>query len=199
MAVNYDFYKTQGALAKENSYHVRVVESGIADTPELSRAIQRGTTLTEADLKGAFSALASEMAECLKSGQRVHIEGIGYFSLSIEGEVVTDKKGSLRLKNPSVRSVLFKPESGLLAKLHDTELTAKYHRGRRSAALPEGEALAAARRLTREKGFFTAKDFHIATGQTRSTAYRLLAGLLREGLLSNIGTPHRALYAAEEA
>ncbi len=195
MAVNYDFYKTGGALAKgKEKWHVRVVENDTTRSEEMTAAIEEATSLTVADMKAALEAMKQFVARQLKSGRRVRIEGLGYLSLAMDGEVVRDKENRLRLKNPHVRTVKFQPEAELMHLLHNTDFTSQYHRGRTSANLDEEALHEAARLLTERKGFFTFKEFCAETALTRSTARRRLNKLQDEGHVGNIGRPNVGLY-----
>ncbi len=198
MAINYDFYKTTGVLAADDKWYVRAVDNGTAETEELMQYIQEGTTLTTSDLKGALDALAVQIRRQLADGRNVHIEGLGHFSLSIGGEVTTDSKGRLRLKQPAVRTVNFRPDAGLLRHLSNASFTSSAHRGRHSEAVSEAELPAAIDRLCATTGHFTAAQFRKALRLTSSTAGRLLRRLCSEGRLVNIGSRSFGLYCRAE-
>ena len=195
MAVYYDYYKTTGVLEDTASYHVRIVESSTTRSQDLCEKIQQSTTLTTADLKGALAALSGALVTELKQGSHVHIEGLGYFSLSLKGEIVTDAQGQPQFKKPGVRTVLFHPEEGLLNRFYDTVFTAARHSGHHSIEQTEGELLAVADELLADRPFFTARQFVTRSGLTRATAYRRLQALLQSGQLRNLGTPHHILFA----
>lgn len=109
MAIHYDFYPNSG-IADEGQWHVRALESETVEAPTLFERIEQRSTLTQADMKGALSALVAGIAEALKDGNRVHLEGLGHFSVSIKGKVVTTEDGALRLDKAGVRSILFRPD-----------------------------------------------------------------------------------------
>ena len=194
MAIEYDFYKTHGALADKNSYHVRTVDRDTVDTETLIARIQQGTTLTIHDLKGAISALSQEIMNHLKEGRKVHLEGLGYFSLAIDGEVVTDKNEQLRLKNPRVRTIKFLPEEQMMKQMGQLSFTCQGHWGRHSPQLDEDSAIKVVQRLAKEKPVFTAQDFQAAAQVTHTTSYRLLKKLVATQVIKNVGTPSRQLF-----
>ncbi len=194
MAINYDFYKSSGIFATEEQWHARIVENGTTETAEVMEHIERCTALTVSDLKGAIDALAGEIADNLAEGRSVHIDGIGHFSLSIDGDVVRTEEGELRLKHAAVRTVNFRPEAALMRRLSGATFTVKRHRGRRSAEVDEATLPTTLAALCEEKGYFTTRAFRQTLGLTRTTAYRWLNHLCDEGVIENIGSPRFALY-----
>ena len=194
MSIEYDFYKTNGALAKKQPYHVRVVEHSTVHSEELAQNIQAGTTLTVADIKGALSALTSEVASQLCMGHRVHLKGLGYFSLSIDGEVTTDKNSQLKLKNPRVRTIRFLPEEHLLQQFNDLSFTCQHHKGSASKTYDEQGLHNIVDSLLSQHSFFTSNDFFKTAHVTRSTGYRLLRQLKDEHYIENIGTPGQHIF-----
>ena len=194
MSIEYDFYKTNGALAKKKPHHVRVVEHDTIHSEELAENIQAGTTLSVADIKGALSALTSEVASQLSMGRRVHLEGLGYFSLSIGGEVTTDKNNQLKLKNPKVRTVRFLPEDHLLQQFHDMSFTCQHHKGSASKTYNEQGLHDIVDSLLSQHSFFTSNDFFKTAHVTRSSGYRLLRQLEDEHYIENVGTPGQHIF-----
>ena len=198
MSIEYDFYKTNGALAEKQPYHVRVIEHSTIQSDELAQRIQSRTTLTVPDIKGALSALTEEIATQLSSGHRIHIEGLGYFSLSIEGEITKDKEDQLRLRHPAVRTIRFLPEDQMMDKLKDTSFTCQHHKGSASKEYDKTSIKVVVDHLLTEKSFFTPNDFFRAAHLTRSTGYRILNELLNCHYLNNVGTPgHHLLVKAQ--
>ena len=195
MSIEFDFYKTNGALAKKQPYHVRVVEHSTVQTDELAQHIQEGTTLSIPDIKGTLSALSSEMVSQLNMGRRVHIDGLGYFSLAIDGEVTTDKNNQLRLKNPVVRSIRFQPEEQLMKKFQNASFSCQHHKGNASSEHDEQSIKKIVDELLTQRGFFRPLDFMKAANLTHSTGYRILKSLLKEQYIENIGTPGQLLLA----
>ncbi len=194
MAINDDFYKTTGVFGTEEKWYPRVVNSGTVETNEMMQRIEKSTTLTMADLKGALSAFVSQIVQHLEDGERVHIEGLGHFSLSIDGDVAQTESGKLRLKNAAVRSVNFRPEPELLRRLGRATFTSKGHRGHHSSAVDESQFPSVLATLCEERGFFTAKAFQRALGLTHATANRHLRRLCADGVIENIGSSRLALY-----
>jgi len=196
MAINYDFYKLSGHFADEQAerLYVRTVENGTVGTAEIVQYIQSGSSLTEGDVLAALSALSSRIAAALRDGKGIYLEGIGHFSARIGGEVRRNADGRLWLKDAAVRTVGFRPDKRLMARLRDAEITSKGHRGDHSPQLADEELRAVADKLLAAQGYFTATEFRQAAGLTRTTAYRWLRQAEKDGLLTNSGTPHAKIF-----
>ena len=63
----------------------------------MGERIETATAMTVADLVGALIALKHELAEQLKLGNRVHLPGLGYFSLAVRGELYEDEEDEAAL------------------------------------------------------------------------------------------------------
>ena len=92
MAVRYKLLKTTGGLPKNADFKVVPMEYGTVGLKQMQGHIERATSLTLADLVGVLEALKTEMLDQLALGNRVYLDGIGYFSLSVGGEVYEDPR-----------------------------------------------------------------------------------------------------------
>ncbi len=194
MAIEYDFYKSAGIIEEEEHWHVRLVNNGTATTDDLIGSISHATTLAPADLKAAICALTSGIAANLSEGRNVHIEGLGYFSPAISGEVKKDKNGRLALRHAKIRTVNFRPEKDFTRMFHGVSFSSSRHRGNASAAVDEEKLPEVLSGLCGEKGYFTAAEFRRALHLTYATANRWLRKLREEGVIKNTGSRNLALY-----
>lgn len=195
MSINYDFYKRTGHLAEAGETHfVRPISRGVIETDEVAAGIERASSLTEADVKATLLAVADRLVRALHDGYTFHLEGVGYFSPRIDGEIARNAEGALRLRNAAVSGINFRPEKRLLAKMSGARFTSAEHAGRHSHPLTPDGLLDVARRLTADGNFFTPTQFSAAAGLTRTQAYTRLQRAEQDGLLRNIGTPYRKLY-----
>lgn len=193
MAIYYDLYPNSGILA-DTSYHPRPVKGTTVCSDELSEHIARRTTLTPADMKAAMSALAESIVEALSAGHRVHVEGLGFFSVSLGGDVQEIRTGQPQLNNACVRNVLFRPEKAFLNRFRNVRITrcCSSHFSPKAS----GQDLAAVvRRLATSGRPFTAKQFGRACGMTPTTSYRTLRRLTKSGILRRSSIGNVALYA----
>jgi len=199
MAIHYDFYEQTGHFADgEERLMVRTVTPDTMGTEELVRHIEEACTLTGSDVKAALAALAGQLTAALREGRSFYLEGFGYFSPRVGGEIRRNADGRLWLKDAAVRTVTFRPEKRLLKRLSGVEITSREHRGRHSLSLSAEQLREVALRLTTEQGFFTPAQFAAASGMARSSCYGLLRRAEAEGLIENIGSPRSKIYRAAE-
>lgn len=195
MSVLYKLVKTYGAVPNNAKYRVVPVEYETVGLKHISRHIQRATSLTPADIVGALTALKEEVAEELKMGNNVHLPGIGYFSLALEGELYEDPRSHhYRLRNAGVRRVKFRPDAEFMEALRGIEFeNVTYTYG--TPTVPTDEVLyAGVERLCADKPVFTVGDLRSHLHLSRSYAYRLASRLEAEGLIRNVGTARRKLF-----
>jgi predicted histone-like DNA-binding protein len=196
MAVTYKLIKNYSPVMKKAAYKVVVVENQTTGLKRISRHIQQATSLTPADIIGTLTALKEEMAEELKMGNNVHLPGIGYFSLAIEGQLYEDPRSHhYRLRNAGVRRVKFRPDMEFLEALRDIEFeNITYTHG--TSSVPTTDDIdRAVEELSASHTVFTVADLRHRLHLSQSYAYRLVARLEQEGKLCNIGTRSRKLYA----
>jgi predicted histone-like DNA-binding protein len=194
MSIYYNFYKTSGKLATNTEWHARITEKGLTTSDELCDIIEKSTTLTTTDLKGALSAITRQLINELKKGRRVHIEGLGYFSLKMQGEIDKDKNGGPKLIHPSVRTILFKPEQQILNQFHNAVFRQQQERGKHSAELSKDDIIQKTEKMFEQKKYFTAKQFAKHLQLTISTAYGRLKMLQEQKVIKAINLSHRLVY-----
>lgn len=199
MAVSYKLIKNHSPLPNNPAYKVVVVENETVGLKRIGRHIQQATSLTSTDIVGALTALKTEIAEELKTGNNVHLPGIGYFSLAIRGDLYEDPRSRrYRLRNAEVRKVKFRPDTELLEALRGIEFeNVTYTHG--TPTVPTDEALdAALQHLLDTLPVVTVADLRQHLNLSRSHAYRLAARLEAEGKLRDISTTTRKLYVKGE-
>ncbi|MBR1594620.1 MAG: HU family DNA-binding protein [Alloprevotella sp.] len=199
MPIHYDFYPAKGLKGTRDELFVRPISNQTTGMKEIAHAIEHATSATAADTKLVLSALSAAVIDELLKGNRVHLDGLGYFSISMKGEVARDKNGRPLLKNAGVRDILFQPERQMLASLGNARFTAADHRGRRSSGATEADVMRALRKLGADGAVFSSAKFRSELGLTVSTANRLLRRLREEGVVENIGTRNSLLLRLREA
>ncbi len=111
MTVNYKLLRTSGKLAQRKALRIVPIKKDVTGIERICQHIQQATTLTTADILGTISALKTELAEELKSGNTVHLPGIGFFSLALKGDIHEDPKTHHHhLRNVAVRKIRFRPD-----------------------------------------------------------------------------------------
>lgn len=195
----YDFVKNNDLKGvADTGYRVEIASHQVKDSDQLAEYGQTATTFTETDLKAAFSLLVSYLRANLHSVRRLHIDGLGSFSLKLKAPRVMSPTENIGSKI-RVASISFRPDRKLVRYI-DNDTT--FHRTtapRTVRSAVEGEALVA-----RLQTYFTSHRFIrtrdvaslAACGHTKALA--LIANLVEQGVIKNVGTPRQPLYEAGE-
>ena len=194
MTVPYKVLKTGGKLPHNKEHRVVLDEYETVGLERMGERIETATAMTVADLVGALIALKHELAEQLKLGNRVHLPGLGYFSLAVRGEDPKTKK--MRLRYPHVRTVNFRPEKGLMQALEDTRFENVTYRYEQHATPTAAEIDATLERWFDEADYIFVGDLQAELHLSRPVAYRRLEA---EGRLENVGTRYRKMYRIVKA
>jgi len=195
MSVPYKLVKSNGNVPNDAKMRVMPVLYSTVGIQLMGRHIEKATSLTMADLIGAFEAVKVEMADQLMMGNRVHLPGLGYFSLSVKGELYEDPKTHrFRLRNPYVRTVNFQPEKGMMRLLRRTEFENLTYQQEPYGRPTADDVSAALERLFAKSPFILIGDLRAALRLSQSGAYRLARRLEAEGKLRNAGSPYRKMY-----
>lgn len=200
MTVPYKLMRTTGSLAHKKGMKAVLDEYETVGLERMGERIETATAMTVADLVGALIALKHELAEQLKLGNRVHLPGLGYFSLAVRGELYEDPKTKkMRLRYPHVRTVNFRPEKGLMQALEDTRFENVTYRYEQHDAPTAAEIDATLERWFDEADYIFVGDLQAELHLSRPVAYRLARRLEAEGRLENVGTRYRKMYRIVKA
>ena len=188
MTVSYKLITTSGKLASKKPFKALCAPYATASLQEMGRNIERGTTFSMSDLAGALEALSKELKAQLLAGNRVHLPGLGFFSLAIKGELRTHPRTHRpRLLRPQVRTIRFQPEKEVMGQMKAAKFVL-LNQPRPNKAMPSAstivsvltEAFAAATVLQ----ISDLRDrFQLSTAKTYALAHQLEA----EGKLINVG------------
>ena len=195
MAIQFELYKSPNPKDEEDKelYHARVVNFQHIDTDYLAKEIQQATSLTEGDVKAVLESLSHFMGSRLREGERVHLDGIGYFRVSLtttERVVAATKRKLTKVKMAGVKFRADQKLKNEIGTIKAKVLKANEH----SAKLTDKEI---DRRLTNyfaTRPFMTRNDFQSVCGMMRTTAMRHIRRLRTEGKLKNEGTMLQPIY-----
>lgn len=196
MTAKYEFYKNPVSPEKpgEDRYHARIVPECTVETEWIARKIQYRCTASTADVKGVLEALKEVVVEELTEGRRVHIDGLGYLSMTLKCPPL-DRNDQIRAETIRFKSVAFRPEAALKEKLSGTRFERSDRKAySRTLSPEETDDL-----LTRYFALYptlSRRDFQQLCGCVQATARRRLHTLVGEGKLRNIGLRHFPVYEA---
>ena len=102
---------------------VALVPQEKLDMEEMAAMTQQRCTVTQADVKAAWSALQGIIAEALANGQRVELGELGILSLDVRAKQLKERGERLRVTDIEVGSFSFKP--GVLLQKQMSRVTFK--------------------------------------------------------------------------
>jgi putative DNA-binding protein len=195
MTVNYKLLRTSGKLAQRKALRIVPIKKDITGIERICQHIQQATTLTTADILGTISALKTELAEELKSGNTVHLPGIGFFSLALKGDIHEDPKTHRHhLRNIAVRKIRFRPDKDFHEALGEMEFENKTYKDGTPSLPMRLTVNAALKELFDESPIITVNDLRRRLNLSITYSYQLAAQLEREKKIINIGSRYRKIY-----
>lgn len=195
MAIEFDIYPSPSASGDEDktTYHARVANSSTIDTDEIARNIHKRCTLTMSDIKAVMSALHDELIYHLCNGNHVHLEGIGYFRLTLSApKEITPT--NMHRQSIGIKAVDFRADTSLKKDLAEKAQFKRTEHKHRSASLSIYEIDALLIDFFETNQYLTRRRFEQLCNFTPSTAARHLKRLLDEGRLKNTNTKQSPVY-----
>ena len=176
----------------EMPLHPRLIPHNTYNIRELMRYGKDRSTYSEADIAGALRLITDLVAENLRSGNNVEIEGLGFFSVSLTSRPVMDKK-EIRSESIHFKNVNFRCGKYLKSKLKTMHLE----------RIPEGKGVLPpfeerVRRLAEYLNthhFITCSDYRDLTGCSKYRALEDLNKLINEGKLEKGGYRSTRVYS----
>lgn len=195
MAVKFDFYETPIAPGSKKGvrYHARVVGSHTTNTAGITRRIQNACSLTKGDIKGALSALSDILIEDLSNGDRVHLEGVGYFQITLECAETKDP-AKTHAQNVHFKTVRFTPDKVLKKELRKAIHISRSETKSHSLQLSEIEIDGKLMEYFEDNPFLTRRRFEALCGFTRTMALKHIKRLIQEKRLKNTNTYNQPIY-----
>lgn len=195
MAVQFELYKTPMPEEKKNKvrYHARPVSFETVDTEKLAYRIHNRSSLRVSDVQSVLEELKYEVAQCLLEGKKVHVEGLGFFQVTLSCVEEIHNPKDKRVHRVKLKAIKFKADKELKGELCHMEFYRSKIRPH-SATLSEVEIDMKLTEYFEENQIITRKDFQYLCGMTQITAYRHIKRLIAEKKLQNKGTRHQPIY-----
>ena len=195
MAVQFELYKTPMPKEKKNKtrYHARPVSFETVNTEKLAYRIHDRSTLRVSDIISTLEELKNEVAQCLLEGKKVHVDGLGFFQVTLSCEEEIRNPKDKRVHRVKLKAIKFKADKELKGELCHM----KFQRSKirpHSANLLEVEIDMKLTEYFAENQIITRKDFQYLCGMTQITAYRHIKRLMAEKKLQNKGTIYQPIY-----
>lgn len=195
MKVRFEFAPVPMPKDKKNilRYYPRVVNRRLVRTDEITQEIQTACSLTESDVMAVLRELSYSLSKYLSRGERVHLDGIGYFDVALTCPETRDPKKT-RASSVRYKGINFLPDKELRSGVGNLKTERAKGSSNRSAQLSE---TAIDMRLTEyfeENPFLNRSRLQRVCQMTRITAIRCLNRLVEEKKLQNIGLKNQPIY-----
>lgn len=187
MSAQYDLYENPvpPGSNKKPRMHARIVTHGTVETNDLAEWIHTCSTLTVGDIRAVLVELSHNLLRQLEDGYRVHLEGFGYFQMTLSCPPI--RRGEkIRAESIKFKSISFRPEADVKKELSGTKFERtrlKSHSSRLSAA----EVDCRLAKYFQNNPSITRVEFESLCGYTKATANRRLADLVKAGKLQKAG------------
>lgn len=193
MAIQFEFYKSP--IQKEGetvNYHPRLVNFQHVSTQKLAAEIHSATTFTTAEVEAMLMELSRCLGNHLQEGHRVHLDGVGYFQITLKATEpiysINEHADKVQLK--TINFLADKDLKSSLAGIHIQRSKYKPH----SATLTEEEIDKILTAHFATNTVLTRRNMQSLCHFTRSMAIRHITRLKEKGCLQNIGTTFQPIY-----
>lgn len=195
MKVQFEFAPIPQPQSKETTlrYYPRVVNRHLIRTREISAEIQHACSLTEIDVNAVLDALSRSLSNYLRQGDRVHLQGIGFFDVTLTAPETRDPK-KIRPSQVTYKGVNFRPDKDLKSRIADLKTERGKVRTGRSVLLSDADIDLRLTEYFATHSILTRYDLQGVCRMTRITAIRCIRRLLGEGKIKNIGLKHQPVY-----
>lgn len=194
MAVKFDFYENPvpGNGKKKIRYHARMIPYGTTGTDELAKIIHSRCTLSIADVKATLIALGDLAAEKLQEGRRIHIEGLGYFQMTLQCPPICSTT-EIHAQSVAFKSVVFRAEKELKEQLKLTKFERSKAK-RHSVAYSDIDIDEILTDYFRDHTYIMRRSFEQICHCTPWMARKRIKELTEEGKLLQEGSPRFPIY-----
>ena len=195
MSVKFDIYKSPCAdeSSEMKTYHARVVSGATVSLDELAHEACHNSSVTEGDVRSVMIELTTLLSRHLAKGENVHLDGLGYFQLTLNSPADCNPK--TRAEHISVKSVSFRPDKSLKEQLGNITLE-RSDRKIHSCTMDEADIDRQLAIHFQTQPFITRAQFQRMMNVTTITATRKIKELLEKGKLKNLGTRYHPVYVA---
>ena len=198
MSAKYDLYETADIrkTGEKQPLHPRIVPKGTIDQEEFLDRVHLFTGMSRSMLSGALQSFQNELYDLLANGWNVELGDLGFFSVSLQGPPVMNKKDvhaqSIEFKNINFRaSKEFKHAVYQKIRLERAETSSqpKAHR------LSPEECLKRINNFLEENPVLTRADYCRLTGLKKEHALQDLNQFIEQGVLKRFGGGKQVFYA----
>ncbi len=179
----------------EERRYARIYPHEPITAEQLGERIQTSSSLTKGDVEATLSALSCQLVQELSQGNRFHLPGIGYFSLSVALNATEEQPTEkVRGNQISVRNIKFLPEADVLQ-----EVSANVHFERakfstQSKEHSEEEIIRKIKNYLSTHSYLNRSKMESLFGLRRAIAQKWLKHFTETGLLRKEGANNSPVY-----
>ncbi len=119
-------------------YYARITSTQTISITEMMDYARDYSTFSSSDIKGALQLISELLEQGLRDGYQVELDGIGYFSVSLDCRPVMDKK-EIHSQSIRFRQVNFRLNKEMKHRLKTMSVTRAYEPSRKSYTPEERE------------------------------------------------------------
>ena len=194
MEIEYNLYENPGKEVGDSQVvQARGVTKDFVKTKTLGENIPRKWPAPPADVAAVLTAISDELYDALSNGYSVHIDGLGYFSLSLS---CNSEAGSRNKDNVDVwvRGIKFVPEKVFVEKFETANLVRVKDESRHSEKITDEEVMKRLETYFAKNQYMQRTDFEELTGFNLSKSSRYIKRLVDDGVLKNIASKFHPVY-----
>lgn len=200
MAITYDWYENpvsgeEKVQSEGKELHPRLFLNGKIDVDQLYQKVHERSSLSVGDVKNVMDTLAALLAEELREGRSVHLEGVGYLAPVLKSTEKVTRLTKNKWNKVALKTISFRPDAVL--RKHLQHVCIRQHRETNHSGCLSWEMIDEC--LTdyfRTHDLLTRIDFQQLCAFTCTTANRHLRRLQEEGKLRNVGRVKQPMYVA---
>lgn len=172
--IKFDIYESPANDGEKKKYHVRNTNKQTIHSKDLIHEATLYTSVSRSDWAAVVEGLIDILSEKLGDGKRIHINGLGYFSVSI-GSTESENPKKMTRGTVQITGVNFQPEKSfkksIISRAHFVRERYKVH----TVDLSSIEVDGLLSEYFKDHRSITCARMQQVCGMTRSTAYRLQA------------------------
>lgn len=195
MAVQFELYESPvrpGDEEKGVRYHARPITFGTVSTGKIVETIHSRSSLSRGDIQNVLTGLSEVLGHELSQGKRIHLEGIGYFEISLTCPGAKNPK-EIRANVVKFKAVKFRADKILKGDLVNLRTQRSVYRNH-SKKLSDIQIDMLLTEYFEENEALTRRDFQRTCHLTKSTALKHIKRLVEEKKLQNIGLSKFPVY-----
>lgn len=195
--IRYDFFRTPSQANGQKNYHVRILKPQVLEFEDVKDSLNLFSSVTPGDVSAVVEGISTLLVSQLTSGRRVHINGIGYFSLSVSAPTIDDKQ-DFDACDIQIKGINFKPDATLMKQMRKQEMHFRRNDVSHSKELKLEDLLLIFENFYAEHDSMSFREFCIITRLPHTTAYRLLKQLCDgpNAIIKHIGPRNASVYIA---